>query len=68
MIKDDDKADKVDDDAGCTECSKLTFAKCVSCSDVSPTTADSQCNECAGGYTLKEDNSSCTSMHSWLLL
>jgi len=67
MIKDDDKHDNADD-AGCAECSKLKFTNCIRCSDVSPVTADSQCYECARGYTLKEDKSSCISMRSWLLL
>ena len=52
----------------CAECSKLTFSNCIRCSDVSPATAESQCYECDERYTLKEDKSSCTSMHSWLLL
>ena len=49
-----------------TACSTLTFDNCVSCTDASPATSKAQCTKCGSGYTLKDDNSSCTSMFLWI--
>jgi len=44
-----------------TACATLTFDNCVNCTDVNPATSKAQCTKCGPGYTLKDDNSTCTS-------
>jgi len=50
------------------ECSTMTFAHCTVCTDASPVTAKSECKKCDEGYALSEDNSSCISAYSPLLV
>ena len=49
-------------DGSCTRCSTLVYTACSMCTDVATingTVMQSECLECAAGYTLADDNSAC---------